>query len=66
MLLWTSRSRAFLIGIFGLVVLVVFVAPLATVVLAGLAGSWTGPLPSALASRTSTTRSLARISRACP
>ena len=31
-----------------LVVLVVFVAPLATVVFAGLAGSWTGALPSDL------------------
>ena len=29
-------------------VLVVFVAPLATVVVAGLAGSWTGALPSDL------------------
>ncbi len=34
--------------VFGLVVLVVFVAPLATVLLAGLAGSWTGALPSGL------------------
>lgn len=48
MLLWTPRSRALLIGVFAVVVLVVFVAPLLTVVLAGFAGSWTGPLPSAL------------------
>ena len=48
MLLWTRRSRAVLLAVFGLVVLVVFVAPLATVVAAGLAGSWTGPLPSDL------------------
>jgi 2-aminoethylphosphonate transport system permease protein len=34
--------------VFGVVVLVVFVAPLATVLLAGLAGSWTGALPSGL------------------
>jgi 2-aminoethylphosphonate transport system permease protein len=48
MLLWTTRSRALVLGVFALVVLVVFVAPLATVVLAGLAGSWTGPLPAEL------------------
>jgi 2-aminoethylphosphonate transport system permease protein len=48
MLLWTKRSRAVLLGLFGAVVLVVFVAPLATVVLAGLAGSWTQALPSGL------------------
>jgi 2-aminoethylphosphonate transport system permease protein len=48
MLLWTRRSRAILIAVFGTVVFVVFVAPLATVVFAGLAGSWTGPLPSKL------------------
>jgi 2-aminoethylphosphonate transport system permease protein len=48
MLLWTRRSRTILLALFGLVVLVVFVAPLGTVVLAGLAGSWTGALPSKL------------------
>jgi len=48
MLLWTKRSRLILIGVFAVVVLVVFVAPLATVALAGLAGSWTGALPSNL------------------
>lgn len=48
MLLWTRRSRAILLGVFGAVVFVVFVAPLTTVVLAGLAGSWTGALPSDL------------------
>lgn len=48
MLLWTPRSRAILIGVFAVVVLVVFIAPLITVVLAGLAGSWTGALPSNL------------------
>ena len=48
MLLWSRRSRAILIGLFGLVVAVVFVAPLATVVAAGLAGSWTGAVPSYL------------------
>lgn len=35
-------------AVFGLVVLVVFVAPLGTVLLAGLSGSWTGALPSDL------------------
>ncbi|MFE5878273.1 ABC transporter permease [Rhodococcus sp. NPDC056506] len=48
MLLWTRSSRAFVLGFFALVVAVVFVAPIATVVAAALAGSWTGPLPSNL------------------
>jgi 2-aminoethylphosphonate transport system permease protein len=48
MLLWTRRSRIVVLGVFIAVVAVVFVAPLATVVLAGLAGSWTGALPSNL------------------
>lgn len=48
MLLWNPRSRAVALTVFAVVVLVVFVAPLVTVVLAGLAGSWTGPLPSNL------------------
>lgn len=48
MLLWNRRSRAVALAAFGVVVLVVFVAPLATVLLAGLAGSWTGALPSGL------------------
>src|ERR1700759_700770 len=48
MLLWSKRSRlAVLIG-FAVVVLVVFIAPLATVVVAGLAGSWTESLASNL------------------
>lgn len=48
MLLWTRRSRAAVLGVFALIVLVVFIAPIATVVAAALAGSWTGPLPSDL------------------
>lgn len=48
MLLWSPRSRALVLAFFAAVVLVVFVLPLGTVVLAGLAGSWTGPLPSDL------------------
>lgn len=48
MLVWSRRGRAVLLVVFGVVVFVVFVAPLATVVLAGLAGSWTGALPSHL------------------
>ncbi|GFM20465.1 MULTISPECIES: ABC transporter permease [Mycobacteriaceae] len=48
MLLWSPRSRAAVLTVFALVVAVVFVLPLGTVVLAGLAGSWTGPLPSNL------------------
>ena len=48
MLLWSPRSRAVVLAVFTAVVLVVFALPLGTVVLAGLAGSWTGPLPSDL------------------
>ncbi|MCV7225664.1 ABC transporter permease [Mycolicibacterium komossense] len=48
MLLWNPRSRATVLTVFGSVVLVVFVAPLAIVVFAGLAGSWNGALPSNL------------------
>ncbi len=48
MLLWTRTSRVITWTIFAVVVLVVFVAPIATVVIAGFAGSWTGPLPSNL------------------
>ncbi|MFD6452744.1 ABC transporter permease, partial [Nocardia sp. NPDC060220] len=48
MLVWTSRGKALVLGVFGLVVTVVFVAPIATVIAAALAGSWTGPLPSDL------------------
>ena len=48
MLSWTRRGRAMLLGPFAMVVAIVFLAPLVTVVLAGLAGSWTGPLPSTL------------------
>ena len=48
MLLWSRRGRIAVLAAFTLVVLIVFVAPLATVLLAGLAGSWNGPLPSGL------------------
>jgi len=48
MLLWDKKSRLIVVAMFALVVLIVFIAPLATVVLAGLAGSWNGPLPSGL------------------
>ena len=48
MLLWNLRSKATVLTVFGLVVVVVFVAPLATVLLAGLAGSWNSALPSDL------------------
>lgn len=48
MLLWNRRSRALALAVFGAVVLVVFIAPLAVVVVAGLAGSWTGAVPSGL------------------
>jgi 2-aminoethylphosphonate transport system permease protein len=42
MLVWTRRGRAPVLTVFTLIVLVVFVAPIATVVAAALAGSWTG------------------------
>ena len=48
MLLWNRRSRALVLAVFAAVVLIVFVAPIGTVVLAGLAGSWTSALPSDL------------------
>ncbi|MEV0341779.1 ABC transporter permease subunit [Nocardia sp. NPDC050713] len=48
MLVWTRTGRAVLLTVFGLVVAIVFVAPIATVVGASLAGSWTGPIPSDL------------------
>ncbi|ONM49789.1 ABC transporter permease [Nocardia donostiensis] len=48
MLVWTRSGKAVVLTVFGLVVAVVFVAPIATVVAAALAGSWTGPLPSDL------------------
>ena len=48
MLLWSARSRRLTLALFGAVVAVVFALPLGTVVVAGLAGSWTGPLPSDL------------------
>ncbi|MFI5498968.1 ABC transporter permease [Nocardia asteroides] len=48
MLVWTPRGKAVVLGVFALVVAVVFVAPIATVVAAAFAGSWTGPLPSDL------------------
>ncbi|WP_405139081.1 ABC transporter permease [Nocardia sp. NBC_01388] len=48
MLVWTRRGRLAVLGVFALVVTVVFVAPIATVVAAALAGRWTGPLPSHL------------------
>jgi 2-aminoethylphosphonate transport system permease protein len=48
MLLWSRQGRAIALALFAIVVLVVFVAPLATVVVAGLAGSWNKALPSDL------------------
>jgi 2-aminoethylphosphonate transport system permease protein len=48
MLLWSRRGKFAVLAAFTLVVLIVFVAPLATVLLAGLSGSWNGPLPSDL------------------
>ncbi|WP_306362418.1 ABC transporter permease [Nocardia sp. CC227C] len=48
MLVWTRGGRAAVLAVFAVVVAVVFIAPIATVVAAGLAGRWTGPLPSDL------------------
>lgn len=48
MLLWNRRSRLILWSVFAVVITVVFIAPVATVVLAGFSGAWTGPLPTQL------------------
>lgn len=48
MLLWNGRSRLILWSVFAVVITVVFIAPIATVVLAGFSGAWTGPLPTQL------------------
>ncbi|MBF6544525.1 ABC transporter permease [Nocardia brasiliensis] len=48
MLVWTKKGRAVVLAGFAVVVLVVFLAPIATVAAAALAGSWTGPLPADL------------------
>ncbi len=48
MLVWTRRGRAVVLTVFALVVLVVFTAPIATVLAAALAGRWTGALPAHL------------------
>ncbi|MGW4365022.1 ABC transporter permease [Nocardia takedensis] len=48
MLVWTRTGKLLVLTVFGLVVTVVFLAPLATVVAAALAGRWTGPLPADL------------------
>lgn len=47
MLLWSRTSRGVVAALLGLVVLVVVVAPLATLLVAALARSWTGVLPGA-------------------
>ncbi|MBB5960010.1 ABC-type Fe3+ transport system permease subunit [Saccharothrix tamanrassetensis] len=47
-LLWTRRSRAVAIALFAVLFTVVVVAPLAMIVLASVAGSWNGVLPSNL------------------
>ena len=48
MLLWNRRSRIILWAVFAVAVAVIFVALIATVVLAGFAGEWTGSVPSQL------------------
>ncbi len=48
MLLWSRRGRAVVLAVFAAVVAVMFALPLATVVVAVLASSWTGALPSGL------------------
>ncbi|MCL2534467.1 MAG: ABC transporter permease subunit [Nocardiaceae bacterium] len=51
MLLWTRRARYLTLAVFAAVVAIVFVAPIATVVAAALAGAWNGPLPSDLGTK---------------
>ncbi|HEY1974787.1 MAG TPA: ABC transporter permease subunit [Pseudonocardia sp.] len=48
MLLWTRASRAVALIVFGVLVAIVVIAPLVTVLLAAVAGTWTGALPSHL------------------
>lgn len=48
MLLWTRTSRAVVLTVFGILVAILVVAPLVTVLLAAVAGKWTGSLPSHL------------------
>ncbi|WP_100454000.1 ABC transporter permease [Mycobacteroides abscessus] len=48
MLLWNRWSRLILWSVFAVMITVVFIAPIATVVLAGFSGAWTGPLPTQL------------------
>jgi 2-aminoethylphosphonate transport system permease protein len=48
MLLWSRSSRIVVLAVFAGLVAVVVVAPLATVLLAAVAGQWTGTLPSGL------------------
>jgi 2-aminoethylphosphonate transport system permease protein len=48
MLLWSRTGRTVVLAVFAVLVAVVVVAPLATVLLAAVAGRWTGALPSAL------------------
>ncbi|WP_458682020.1 ABC transporter permease [Prescottella equi] len=51
MLLWTRRARYLTLTFFAAVVAIVFVAPIATVIAAALAGAWNGPLPSDLGTK---------------
>ncbi|CAM3261386.1 ABC transporter permease [Prescottella defluvii] len=51
MLLWTRRARYLTLAFFAAVVTIVFVAPIATVIAAALAGAWNGPLPSNLGTK---------------
>lgn len=48
MLVWSKGGRAMAWGIAGLLILVLYVAPLAVIVLAALAGQWNGVWPSQL------------------
>lgn len=48
MLLWSRTSRTIVLAVFAVLVAVVVVAPLATVLLAAVAGRWTGALPADL------------------
>jgi 2-aminoethylphosphonate transport system permease protein len=48
MLLWSRTSRAVVLAVFAALVAVAVVAPLGTVLLAAVAGRWTGALPAGL------------------
>ena len=48
MLVWSRAGRAWVWALAGVLILVVYAAPMAIIVLASFAGQWNGALPSQL------------------